>query len=174
MKVVKATDPTTDTGKFDLQINGTTHADDVGHGGSTDFRDVDPGQVTVAELAGTGTSLADYVSSVSCDSGKGSANGTSHAFSADYGDKVTCTITNQRKGKIIVEKQTNPDGATQQFSFTPSYGAGFQLADGQQNTSAALAPGTYSVSETVPSWVVTRFGDLRRRLGSELDRARCR
>ncbi len=151
VKVVKVTDPTTDTGKFDLQINGTTHADDVGHGGDTGFRDVDPGQVTVAELAGTGTSLADYVSSVSCDSGKGSANGTSHAFSADYGDKVTCTITNQRKGKIIVEKQTNPDGATQQFSFTPSYGAGFQLADGQQNTSAALAPGTYSVSETVPA-----------------------
>ena len=88
---------------------------------------------------------------MSCDSGKGSANGTSHAFSVGYGDKVTCTITNQRKGKIIVEKQTNPDGATQQFSFTPSYGAGFQLADGQQNTSGALAPGTYSVSETVPA-----------------------
>ena len=174
VKVVKVVDPTTDTGKFDLQINGTTHADDVGHGGSTDFRDVDPGQVTVAELAGTGSSLSDYVSSVSCDSGKGSSNGTSHAFSAGYGDKITCTITNQRKGKIIVEKQTNPDGATQQFSFTPSYGAGFQLADGQQNTSGSAGSRHVLRERDGACWMVARFGDLRRRLGTERDRPRGR
>ncbi len=157
VRVVKVLDPANDPGKFDLQINGQTHADDVGNSGDTGFEQVTAGQpVTVGELAGAGTSLADYVSSVSCDSGKGGAAGTSHSFSVDFGDQVTCTITNTRKGTIVVEKQTLPDGSTQQFSFTPSYGAAFQLSDGQQNTSAALAPGNYSVSETVPAgWSLT-------------------
>ncbi len=157
VRVVKVLDPANDPGKFDLQINGQTHADDVGNGGDTGFKQVTAGQpVTVGELAGAGTSLANYVSSVSCDSGKGGAVATSHSFSVDFGDQVTCTITNTRKGAIVVEKQTLPDGSTQQFSFTPSYGAAFQLSDGQQNTSAPLAPGSYSVSESVPAgWSLT-------------------
>ena len=157
VRVVKVLDPANDPGKFDLQINGQTHADDVGNGGDTGFKQVTAGQpVTVGELAGAGTSLANYASSVSCDSGKGGAAATSHSFSVDFGDQVTCTITNTRKGTIVVEKQTLPDGSTQQFSFTPSYGAAFQLSDGQQNTSAPLAPGSYSVSESVPAgWSLT-------------------
>ncbi|MBM2821796.1 MAG: hypothetical protein HW413_542 [Thermoleophilia bacterium] len=74
----------------------------------------------------------------------------------DPGETVTCTFTNTKRGKIIVEKQTNPDGATQLFSFTPSYASAFSLSDGQQNTSVFLAPGTYSVNETVPNgWSLT-------------------
>jgi uncharacterized repeat protein (TIGR01451 family) len=152
VRVVKEIEPASDPGKFDLRINGTTHADDVGDGGDTGFKQVSPGQVTVDELAGAGTVLADYVSGVSCDSGKGSANGTSHVFTTDFGDQVTCTITNARKGKIVVEKQTNPDGASQVFSFAASYDQdGFSLSDGQQNDSGPLAAGTYSVSENVPA-----------------------
>jgi hypothetical protein len=55
-------------------------------------------------------------------------------------------------GQIIVCKETTPNGDTTSFSFTPSYGTGFSLSDGQCNTSAQLVtPGTYSVSETVPA-----------------------
>jgi hypothetical protein len=65
VKVVKALEPTSDQGKFNLQINGTTQAADVGNGGDTGFKEVAAGQqVTVGEIAGTGTSLANYVSSV--------------------------------------------------------------------------------------------------------------
>ena len=154
VRVVKVLDPANDPGKFDLQINGQTHADDVGNGGDTGFKQVTAGQpVTVGELAGAGTSLANYVSSVSCDSGKGGAAGTSHSFSVDFGDQVTCTITNTlKRGAIIVEKQTLPDGDPQVFAFTASYDAdGFPLSDGQSNDSGALLPGTYSVAETVPA-----------------------
>jgi len=60
-------------------------------------------------------------------------------------------------GKIIVEKQTNPDGSSQSFHFNASYdGDGFDLQDGQQNNSGNLEPGTYSVSEVLPdNWTLT-------------------
>ncbi len=116
VKVVKATDPTSDGGKFDLQNNDQTYADDVGHGGSTDFREVPVGQVEVGELAGFGSDLANYVSDVSCDSGKGSADGTSHTFSVGYGDKVTCTITNHRKPEVKVVKSLVPANDAGKFN----------------------------------------------------------
>ena len=69
---------------------------------------------------------------------------------------MTCTYTNSKRGKIIIEKQTLPDASPQLFTFTRSYGANVQLSDGQQNDSGFLAPGTYSVAETVPSgWTQT-------------------
>ena len=37
---------------------------------------------------------------------------------------------------IIVDKQTDPGGSTQAFTFTTDYGADFHLADGDSNDSA--------------------------------------
>jgi hypothetical protein len=56
-------------------------------------------------------------------------------------------------GTIVVRKQTLPSGSSQSFNFTTNYGPPFSLTDGQSNTSAALTPGTYSVSEApVTGW----------------------
>jgi uncharacterized repeat protein (TIGR01451 family) len=70
------------------------------------------------------------------------------------GQTVTCTFSNSlQPGKIIVVKQTTPDGASQPFTFTPSWnnGASFALSDGQSHDSGALAAGTYTVSEALPA-----------------------
>ena len=40
------------------------------------------------------------------------------AISLQPGETVTCTFTNTKRGTIIVEKQTSPDGATGDFTFT--------------------------------------------------------
>ena len=70
----------------------------------------------------------------------------------DPGETATCTYTNSRKGSIVVQKQTSPDGDPQAFAFSASYDAdGFSLTDGQSNDSGPLSAGTYSVSETVPA-----------------------
>jgi len=76
---------------------------------------------------------------------------TSHDFVlAQSGDEsYSYTFINTELGKIIVEKQTLPDGSTESFEFTPSYAANFSLQDGQTNDSGFLMPGTYSVNETV-------------------------
>jgi hypothetical protein len=63
-------------------------------------------------------------------------------------ETATCTFSNTHLGNIIVEKQTIPDGATESFEFTPSYGSSFSLSDGQTNDSGPLPADIYSVSET--------------------------
>lgn len=63
---------------------------------------------------------------------------------------------NSQKGRILVRKETLPDGSPQQFTVTPNWGAAFQLGDGQQHDSGLLGPGVYTVTETVPDgWTLT-------------------
>ena len=70
------------------------------------------------------------------------------------GDVKSCTITNaDNLGKIIIEKQTLPDGDTQMFAF--SGGVSGQIADGG-TLEKIVVPGNYSVSEIVPNgWDLT-------------------
>lgn len=78
------------------------------------------------------------------------------------GETVTCTFTNTFAsvppppptpgGRIVVVKETLPDGADQAFTFTASWStAGFTLADGQSSSSGELSAGTYSVAEQLPA-----------------------
>ena len=54
--------------------------------------------------------------------------------------------------EILVRVKTLPPGDPQAFTFAASYdGNGFDLTDGQLHDSGALAPGSYTVSETVPA-----------------------
>jgi hypothetical protein len=70
------------------------------------------------------------------------------------GETVTCTFEDTRRAKLIVEKQTNPDGASGSFGFTSDLAApndSFSLSDGGTKEVAYLAPGTYNVSENDPT-----------------------
>jgi len=123
-----------------------------GGSGSQSFPDIAAGSYTVTEAAlpagweFTGLQCVDEDNGTTVDLATRTAN-----IDLDSGETVTCTYTNTKRGKIIVEKQTSPDGDSQLFSFSPSYGSSFQLSDGQQSESGFLVAGTYSVSETVPS-----------------------
>lgn len=110
--------------------------------------DLLPGTYSVSELPEAGWDLT----SATCDDGSDPSS-----ISLQSGENIICTFTNTQRGKIIVEKQTLPDGSTQSFDFTADYdGNGFSLTDGQQNDSGFLVAGTYSVSETVPDgWDLT-------------------
>lgn len=109
-----------------------------------------PGTYTVAENPVSGW---DLVSSTCSD---GSAPGS---INLSAGETVTCTFSNRQDGKILVTKQTTPDGSPQTFGFSTNYGPGFSLEDGQTNDSGFLDPGTYSVSENaVSGWTLTSSG----------------
>jgi hypothetical protein len=159
--VRKIVDPTSDDGKFDLNIDDITFGDDVSHGQGTGTITVPTGTHSVSETAGTGTDLSDYISSFECNNqlnGQGTSTGD---FIVTANQDVVCTFTNVRKSQIIVIKQTLPDGDPQVFDFDASYDRnGFSLSDGQSNDSGNLAPGTYSVSENIPT-------------GWDLDSAEC-
>ena len=108
------------------------------------------GQYVSTEAAKSGWTLT----SVTCSdqNSSGSTANRQATFNVEPGETVTCTFTNTKHSKIVVEKQTTPDGDTQVFGFNASYDAnGFSLSDGQQDDSGPLAPGTYSVSENVPA-----------------------
>jgi hypothetical protein len=159
VKLVKDLDPDDDPGRFDLTLNGTTSnngGQGYGNGETTGFVNVPAGAVTIAESAHAGTAADKYVSTVSCDSGKGDATGTSHGFSIANGESVTCTFTNHRKrGKLIVIKHViNDDGGALgagDFDIDVTGGnaspASFEGAEAP-GTEVTLDAGSYDVTET--------------------------
>ena len=117
LEVKKALSPTTDPGLFDLLINGNILADNVGHNGSTGEQTVSVNANTVGEAAGTGTSLANYTSSISCiDTANANAavtatqgTGLSWTVNVTSGSDIVCTISNARQtGKLEVKKALSP------------------------------------------------------------------
>ncbi len=139
--VIKETDPADATDEFDFTTNYSAGFS-LGNGDSDDSGDLDPGTYSVSETVPDGWDL----DSATCDDLSDPS-----AISLQAGETVTCTFVNQKDSKIIVEKQTDPDGSAQLFDFSTDYGPGFQLADDGTNDSGDLPPDTYSVSETVPA-----------------------
>ena len=117
-------------------------------GQSNDSGDIAAGTYSVSENVPQGWELTSAVCS---------DQSPVTAISLQAGETVTCVFTNTQAGRIVVEKQTNPDGSPQSFDFDASYGGGgFSLSDGQQNDSGSLDPGTYSVSEDeLAGWQLT-------------------
>ncbi|MBI5019088.1 hypothetical protein HZB58_02350, partial [Candidatus Gottesmanbacteria bacterium] len=121
--------------------------------GQVTFSDLTPGAFTLSEQLKTGW----LQSNISCGNESAIDKDNSHPVTVTAGQTTTCTIGNYEQGRIIVEKQTNPDGSNQEFDFSTNYDKnGFVLSDGEQNNSGYLNPGTYSVSETeLTGWTLT-------------------
>ena len=81
-------------------------------------QEVVPGAYSVAESVPAGW---DQTSAV-CDKGE-----TIGSLDVEPGETVTCTITNTKRGHIVVDKVTLPAGDPQSFQFTTS-GAGYRTS----------------------------------------------
>ena len=107
-----------------------------------------PGTYSVSETVPAGWELDSAV----CVSSNPEDQEAPGSISLQAGETVRCTFTNIQQGHIIVDKVTNPSGAEQLFTFSPSWGPSFELADQDPpHDSGPLSPGTYSVTETVPA-----------------------
>src|SRR5439155_387350 len=95
------------------------------------------------------------LSSATCDDGSPISN-----VNISAAETVTCTVTNRKRGQIVVVEDSQPNDA-QDFSFTAGGGlspSSFQLDDDsnpalsntQTFTNVAVGSG-YSIAETVPS-----------------------
>jgi uncharacterized repeat protein (TIGR01451 family) len=117
--ITKTLAPTTDTGLFTLSVNGTPVATNVGNSGSGSQANVLTGSsVTVAEAAGTGTTLGDYIPAWNCGAA-GTGSGTSFTFTMPAGN-VSCTVTNTRRPRVTITKVSN--GGVGTFSFSGTNG----------------------------------------------------
>jgi hypothetical protein len=142
-------------------VNGTTNQT---------FEDLDQDNTySVSEVVPAGWNLTGS----SC-----TGNNTPASITPEAGETVTCTFTNTQRGHIIVDKITDPAGDLQSFNFTAT-GSGytnFSLADLSDPNNQELVPGTYGVSETVPTgWdltsatCVSSLGDQETPASLELD-----
>jgi uncharacterized repeat protein (TIGR01451 family) len=121
LTVNKVCVPTTDNGKFNLQIDGNTPAGtgaNAACGGTTGAVNTSVGTHTVGETAGTGTNLAtDYFTPTV--GGDCAANGS---ITLAAGQNAVCTLTNYRKGSIAITKtpatQAVNSGGTATFTIT--------------------------------------------------------
>jgi hypothetical protein len=141
LTVNKVLIPSSDTGKFDLTIDGVVNAADVGDGGSTGAVVVTPGVHIVLEAGGTGTDLGNYISAIS-----GDCNAAGEV-TVNPGDAKTCTITNTlNPGHLIVHKVV-----VNEVEGTTVTAADFQMTvDGNnvvQDASNTVTPGNHTVSE---------------------------
>ena len=114
-----------------------------------------PGTYSVTELVPTSWTL----SSIACsddDSSGDTATGTATIVVA-AGEDVTCTFTNTADpGSITIRKTTDPSPDPTSTSFRFSGDVVGSIGNGQQLTSGDLPPGTYSVTELVPtSWTLS-------------------
>lgn len=170
LTVVKKLDPTTDSGKFNLLIDGATKATNVGHNGTTGAQTVTLGNHTVSETAGTGTTLSNYISKINCGGADVNDTTTTVSFASGDSDK-TCTITNTKKGSVTVKKTTdgvvNPSRSIN-FTLTgsglPSGGVTLNThgdTDGVLDFGSALVPGQqYRVCENPVPAGFTSFWKL--------------
>ncbi len=125
LEVKKSLSPTTDPGKFDLQIDGTTdaNADDVGHNGSTGEETLNTGTHTVGEVAGAGTDLdelpeVDRVPGRQRHRRRGRKRGDADNagplnVSVTSGSDIVCVITNTRerrqaRGQEVAQPDDRP------------------------------------------------------------------
>jgi hypothetical protein len=178
IEVIKNLEPSTDSGKFDLQIDGATppNGDDVGDGGTTGPVTVsagdseNPGDThTVGEVAGIGTNLGDYDSSIDCQcvndpacSGDSATGAGPLELSVQPDDVWTCTITNTLRGGTLTLKKTvvNDDGGTASanaWTLHATGDGGFSgpgdIIDPPANTMATISRGVkanvaYTLSES--------------------------
>jgi hypothetical protein len=166
IKVVKDLVPSSDSGRFDLKIDGSTVKSSAGDGDSG-YNDRLSAHSThsVSEVASSGTSLSDYDSSIKCTKNGysvKSGSGTSlSGIPVKVGDYIICTITNTRKappkGTIEIEKQTDPANSNASFGFTSAVAGNFSLSDNGFKTVTNVTPNSngspYVVTEsTTAGW----------------------
>jgi hypothetical protein len=150
IRVNKVLSPSTDPGKFNLQIDGTTAGTggNVGNGGTTGTITVTAGSHSVGETAGTSTTLGNYDSQIVCQNGTNPAlpavAGTSTNVAVAAGDAWVCTITNTLKSTPPPPPPPPPAGAVQidktgpamtHIGDTITYSFAVSLVSGSSNVS---------------------------------------
>lgn len=152
--VDKVTVPASDPQSFSFDAVGGSYADFA----LTDASAVNDQTLVAGQYSVSETVPAGWVqTSAVCVSSIGDTE-TPGSLELDGGETITCTFTNTKQGKILIDKVTDPSGSAQSFEFNPSWSAqNFNLTDAAALAdSGFLVPGTYSVSETVPTgWVQT-------------------
>jgi hypothetical protein len=143
--VDKITNPSGDPTSFNFDANGGSYADfSLTDAAPPNDQTLVPGNYSVSETVPSGWDLT----SSPCTSSLGHSE-TAAAITLNAGETVTCRFYNRKRANLIVEKQTNPDGASGSFTFTGT--AAGTISDGGTIPVNNLVPGTYTSTENNPT-----------------------
>ncbi len=169
--IAKQTDPDGSPTQFTFDPSWSANNITLADGQTSNSGDLQTGIYSVSEInIPAGWTL----SGTTCSDGS-----AVNSINLAVGETVTCTFTNTlQTGTIIVDKVTNPSGASQAFSFDTTgtnYG-GFALADASTPNSQVLNAGIYAVEESpLAGWELTNtacvssIGDTETAGNLELD-----
>ena len=169
IQVNKTLIPSSDPGRFNLQIDGTTiGSGNVGDGGTTGSIELSSGNHTVGETAGSGTNLSDYTSSISCvDRDSSTFDGGSPLTFSGTGpltvpvgkdDDIVCTITNTVQTATLTLQKTviNDNGGTAVADY---FQAKINDLDVDWGVAQTLPIGNHTASETtLPGYTASAWG----------------
>ncbi|MFC2100112.1 hypothetical protein ACFLSF_04705, partial [Candidatus Bipolaricaulota bacterium] len=121
-----------------------------------------PYEISLGVVAAGATHVIVIYADVALDLASIDSNTASVSDDADvYPDNNSdsCTNSLEPRGRIIVQKETDPSGNATTFDFTGDLGS-FDLAGDGANESFTLVPGSYSVSETaLTGWTLIGISD---------------
>lgn len=149
--VEKQTDPDQASGSFTFTGDA---AGNISDGGQITVNNLVPGTYASTEVVPVGWDLTN----ISCDDTNSTSNLSTQTatFNISAGEVVKCTFTNTKRGHLTVQKTTLPGGELDLFTVLASgsgtvtgQSSGF-ISDAQDSV-FTMTPGTYSVSETVPT-----------------------
>jgi len=146
--VDKVTDPSGDSQSFDFTTTGNDYVSfSLTDQSIPNDQELKPGAYTVSETVPSGWDLTN----LNCVDTSGGTTTSGNTANVDLaaGETVTCTFTNTKRGTIIVEEQTNPDGAPGSFTLTGT--AAGAISDNGQIVVSDLVPGTYTSTESDPT-----------------------
>lgn len=151
-----------DLGAFSLSDSSPTDK-------TVTFTGLTPGSYDVTEAVPAGWDLT----ALTCNDPDGGTTvnlGTATAaIDLDDQEVVTCTFENTQRGSVTIAKAIQPTDAAQAFDFTGDFGA-FTVTGGASTTFDDLVPGSYDVTETVPSgWELVQIDCVDPDGGSDFD-----
>jgi len=145
--IAKVTDPAEDPENFTFEgvLSGQ-----ITDGGTLTSQYLLPGEYSETEIVPSGWDLT----SISCsDDSQGSLENATATINLQAGEELTCTFTNTKRGHLVVEKVTLPEGDQTEFEILAE-GDG-TITDGGEGTVSTgasrdyeVTPGAYSVTET--------------------------
>jgi hypothetical protein len=155
--VDKVTDPSGDPTSFSFSTTGAGYSSfSLTDAAAPNDQQLVPGIYSITELVPTGWDLSSL--SMVDPSNDSSAAGDTATLTLGAGETILVTFTDTKRGRIIVDKVTDPSGDPTSFSFsaTGTGYASFSLTDAAAPNDQELLPGTYSIAEIVPAgWNLT-------------------
>jgi hypothetical protein len=152
--IEKQTNPNGASGSFtftqNLDASGNFSLSDNGTKSFT----VDPGTYSVSESDPTpGFDLTSIVCTDPTTNSTVNLGTRTASINLAGGETITCVFTNRQRGSVVIEKQTNPNGASGSFAFSQNVDASgnFSLSDNGTKTFSNVAPGAYTVTESDPT-----------------------